>query len=277
MESGLFDTMLQKLRNLFAAQAAPPPPTAIPAGQRVYAIGDIHGRNDLLKKLISAIEADEAIRSPAETLIIFLGDLVDRGEDSAGVIETAMALAARRPVRFLCGNHEEMFLRSFEREEALRHFLRYGGRETLLSYGIPPQVYNTVTLAELHEMLPAVVPQTHRDFMAAMEDRIVIGDFVFVHAGIRPGVPIEEQSPSDLRWIRGEFITDRSARDFAVVHGHTITEDPEVLPLRIGIDTGAFASGRLTAIGLEGSARWLLEAVGPRCAAPEDDDVDHAA
>ncbi len=252
--------MFNKLRNLLGPKAPPAPPTAIPDGQRVYAIGDIHGRNDLLNKLIALIEADDASRGPSDSLIIFLGDLVDRGQDSSGVIETARALAARRPVRFLCGNHEEMFLGSFEREDTLRHFLRHGGRETLLSYDIEPQVYNIVTLTELHEMLPALVPQAHRDFMAAMEDRIVVGDYVFVHAGIRPGVALEDQSPSDLRWIRGEFIDDRTPRDFAVVHGHTITDEPQVLPLRIGIDTGAFASGRLTALGLQGTDRWLIEA-----------------
>lgn len=252
--------MLNKLRSLLGPKAPPPPPTLLPAGQRVYAIGDIHGRNDLLRKIITLIEADESQRGTCDTTIIFLGDLVDRGDDSAGVIETARALAGRRKVRFLAGNHEEMLMGSIEREETLRHFLRHGGRETLLSYGLPQPVYNTATLTEVHEMLPALIPQTHRDFITAMEDRIVMGDYVFVHAGIRPGVPIEEQATSDLRWIRGEFIEDRTPRSFAVVHGHTITDEPQILAHRIGIDTGAFASGRLTAIGLEGSERWLIEA-----------------
>lgn len=252
--------MFNRIRTLFAAKAAPEPVTRVPDGERVYAIGDIHGRLDLFRRMIATIEADDAARTPAKTTVILLGDLVDRGPDSAGVIATAREWAQRRTVRMLAGNHEEMFLGSFEREDTLRHFLRHGGRETLLSYPIDPDEYNRVTLEELRALMPSLVPADDIAFLQAMEDRIRIGDYLFVHAGIRPGVALESQQTSDLRWIRGEFIEDKTPRDFAVVHGHTIFDEPSITPTRIGIDTGAFASGKLTAVGLEGAERWLITA-----------------
>lgn len=254
--------MLKLLRSLLDFRAVPEVSTAVPEGQRVYAIGDIHGRYDLLCQMIARIEADEVGRPPADTTVILLGDLVDRGPDSAGVIATAREWAKRRRVRILAGNHEEMFLGSFERDDTLRHFLRYGGRETLLSYPIEPDVYNRATLEELRAIMNQVVPAEDIEFMKSMEDRIQIGDYVFVHAGVRPGIPLEEQKVSDLRWIRGEFIEGPATRDFAVVHGHTILETPHVSQLRISLDTGAYFSGLLTAIGLEGTARWLISVQG---------------
>ncbi len=254
--------MLKKLRAFFDPQPESELIAAIPAGQRVYAIGDVHGRCDLLCRMIAQIETDDRALPPADTTVILLGDLVDRGPDSRGVIATAREWAKRRRVRLLAGNHEEMFLGSFERDEIMRAFLRHGGRETLLSYPIDEVTYGRATIEELRAIMREVVPAEDIAFMRAMEDRIRIGDYVFVHAGIRPGVPVEEQATSDLRWIRGEFIDDVSPRDFAVVHGHTITDEPEMSATRIGIDTGAFASGKLTAIGLEGTARWLISAVG---------------
>ncbi|EGD59377.1 metallophosphoesterase [Novosphingobium nitrogenifigens DSM 19370] len=255
--------MFKKIKRLFAAPEASLPPTAIPAGQRVYAIGDIHGRLDLFSAMIERIDADDAERGPAETTIILLGDLVDRGADSAGVIAAARRWGARRRVRFLAGNHEEMFLAAFTDESVLRHFLRHGGRETLLSYPIEAEAYQQATLEEVQDLMRERVPADDVAFLSAMEDIIRIGDYVFVHAGLRPGVPLESQKVGDLRWIRGEFIEDTSPRDFAVVHGHTITPEPQITPLRIGIDTGAFASGELTAIGLEGAERWLVTVRDP--------------
>lgn len=250
--------MFSKLRSFFSGRNDQPAPrTAIPAGERVYAVGDIHGRLDLFDAMIERIESDDLARGAAQTTVILLGDLVDRGPDSAGVLRTARAWAGARTVRLLAGNHEEMFLGAFRRDDTLRHFLRHGGRETMLSY-MDYDAYARTTIEELRALMPTVIPQEDIAFMEAMEDRIRIGDYLFVHAGIRPGVAIEEQQVADLRWIRGEFIQDRSMRDFAVVHGHTISDMAEVTPLRIGIDTGAYASGRLTAIGLQGTERWLL-------------------
>lgn len=264
--------MLKKLRSFLESRPAADITTRIPEGQRVYAIGDIHGRRDLLCRMIARIEADEASREPADTTVILLGDLVDRGPDSAGVIATVREWSKRRRVRTLAGNHEEMFLGSFDREETLRHFLRHGGRETLLSYPIDNGTYSRATLPELRELMHRAVPAEDVTFMQSMEDRIRIGDYVFVHAGIRPGVALEDQKMSDLRWIRGEFIEGPETRDFVVVHGHTILETPHVSTLRIGLDTGAFSSGLLTAIGLEASARWLISVQG----LPSADNADAA-
>jgi len=251
------------MRTFFRKLLSPTPhraPTRVPDGRRVYAVGDIHGCADLFGDIISAIEADDDARGAAETTVILLGDLVDRGPDSRGVIDAARDWSRRRAVRILLGNHEEMFLKSLEDEGALRQFIRFGGRETILSYGVTPDEYREMTFEELRASMAAFIPPEDLDFIRGFEDMIVIGDYVFVHAGIRPGVELGSQAPADLRWIREPFLSRVSHDRACVVHGHTITDAPEVLPGRVGIDTGAYASGRLTAIGLEGGERWLLEA-----------------
>ena len=234
----------------------------VPVGVRVYAIGDVHGRNDLLLKLLDQIGSDDTARGAADTQIIFLGDLVDRGDDSAGVIETAMRLrAADTDVRFLLGNHEEVFIQACRQRDlkTLRFFLKIGGDATLQSYPIPRSEYLTMTLEELAERLPSLIPEAHLAFLESFEDQIVIGDYAFVHAGIRPGVALSEQKRSDLRWIREEFTDHRGDLEKVVVFGHTIYPEVEERGSRIGIDTGAYASGVLTAIGLEGDERWYLQ------------------
>jgi serine/threonine protein phosphatase 1 len=251
--------MLKSLRSLFrAAESAPA--AALPQGTRAYALGDIHGRADLFAALIDAVETDDAARDKAETTVILLGDLVDRGPESARVIALARNWQARRAVRILMGNHEEMFLEALEDEEVLRHFLRYGGRETLLSYPIDPEAYTRAELAETRKLALAAIPPEDLAFIRTFEDSVSLGDYLFVHAGIRPGVALEDQRQSDLRWIRETFLTHAESFGPVVVHGHTIFGEPEVRHNRIGIDTGAYTSGRLTALGLEGSARWTIEA-----------------
>ncbi|MBX9797360.1 metallophosphoesterase [Sphingomonas sp.] len=236
------------------------PQPGIPAGQRVYAIGDIHGRRDLLDQLLELIQADDAARGPAQQQLIFLGDLVDRGIDSAAVVERAIEIAGALPeTRFLMGNHEEVFLLALAGDlRALKMFCRIGGRETILSYGLSEDAYNALDYEELLERLPALVPAAHRAFLERFEDLVVIGDYAFVHAGIRPGVPLAEQKVADLRWIREPFLDHRQLHERVIVHGHSISEAAELTPARIGIDTGAYMSGVLTALGLEGSARWLV-------------------
>ncbi len=234
----------------------------VPDGVRVYAIGDIHGRNDLLQALLAQIDADNSARGPADTVIIFLGDLMDRGPDSAGVIETAMAVRdSGRKVRFLMGNHEEVFLRACRKNDpkVTRFFLRIGGEATVLSYPITRMEYITLDMEQLSERLASLVPPEHLDFVESFEDQIVIGDYAFVHAGIRPGVPLSEQKASDLRWIREDFVDQRGDLEKVVVYGHTIYEEIEERGSRIGIDTGAYASGKLTALALEGGERWYLQ------------------
>ncbi|MDT0574628.1 metallophosphoesterase family protein [Croceicoccus sp. F390] len=245
-----------------------PSQLCVPDGQRVYAIGDVHGRLDLFRKMINAIEADNHARSPAEVTVILLGDLIDRGPDSAGVIRLARQWSERRDVRLLLGNHEEMFLGALASPDLLRHFLRIGGRETVESYGLPNAAFD-LPADEICDMLVELVPPSDIAFLEAMEDQIRIGDYLFVHAGIRPGVTPEQQETGDLRWIREPFLSHRQPHGFCVVHGHTISDEVEQVPsadhpYRIGIDTGAYATGRLTAIGLQGSDRWFMETAVPQ-------------
>lgn len=233
----------------------------VPEDRRLYAIGDIHGRLDLLEGLLERVRRDDQTRGGPQGELIFLGDLVDRGPDSAQVIERLMTLRDERPgTRFLLGNHEEVFLAALGGEmKALRLFHRIGGAETIFSYGITPHDYAAAGFDELSRMLAAAVPESHRAFLESFEDLIVEGDYVFVHAGIRPGVSIEEQRPSDLRWIREDFLSSDVPMEKVVVHGHSICDEVVELPHRIGLDTGAYRCGILTAMGFEGHERWILQ------------------
>jgi serine/threonine protein phosphatase 1 len=251
--------MTMVLRKLFARTESEPRSRHIPEGQRVYAIGDIHGRQDCLKILLRKISADDAARPPADTTLVLLGDLVDRGEDSRGVIETAMRLAQHGKAIFLMGNHEETLIRAWEGDKrATGLFHRVGGRETLESYGVTDDEYEACDVGQLTTLIAARVPLAHIAFLRSFVDQWACGDYLFVHAGIRPGVALDEQRPSDLRWIRKEFLDDRRDHGPMVIHGHSITEHVDEHANRIGIDTGAFASSKLTAIGLEGDQRWFL-------------------
>ncbi len=232
---------------------------ALPAGERIYAIGDIHGRVDCLDELLALIAADEAQRGPSQTSLVFLGDLVDRGDHSRAVIERAISVASERPCRFLMGNHEEIFIKAWEGDMAsLRMFHRIGGRETLLSYGVKPYAYDSADFEMLASLLAAHVPADHIAFLRRFEDCYARGDYLFVHAGIRPGTPIAEQDPTEMRWIRDKFLDDARDHGMMVVHGHSIVTEVEERPNRIGIDTGAYASGQLTAVGIEGTTHWFL-------------------
>ncbi len=223
-------------------------------------MGDIHGCLSSFERLLAAIKADDAARAPARTTLILLGDLVDRGPDSRGVVERALHLGFEFPASVLIkGNHEEIMLAAAEGDRSsLQLFNRVGGRETMLSYGVDPRTYDEASLEELAVLIDERVPAAHRLFLDAGRDQVTIGDYLFVHAGIRPSVPLEAQRAADLRWIREPFLSHRAAHAAMVVHGHTITEEPDVRANRIGIDTGAYAGGPLTAIGLEGSERWFL-------------------
>lgn len=253
--------MLRSLRQLFKEKPAPRRLARIPQGERYYVIGDIHGRLDLFDALIDAIEAEEAVLAPRDTTVVLLGDLIDRGPQSAGVIDRSRDWAKTRRVRFIAGNHEEMFLQSFDDKEMLRHFIKHGGRETILSYGIKRKRYNELTIKELQSELEALVPRKHREFLSAFEDLIVAGDYVFVHAGLNPKRSLEEQRQSDLRWIRDRFLKHTEPFSHVVVHGHTIFEGIEATDHRIGIDTGAFRSGRLSALVLEDDRKRTIQAV----------------
>jgi serine/threonine protein phosphatase 1 len=232
----------------------------IPEGQRVYAIGDVHGRFDLLVALIDRIRIDNRCRGEADTHIVMLGDLIDRGPDSAHVIEYLRAQQGGfATFHFLCGNHEEVMLATLATgswpEDT--NWLRFGGYETMMSYGATATLFRERGEALAREMR-ALVPETHIAFLESFADRIVIGDYLFVHAGIRPGIPIDRQSAYDMRWIRSPFLEDERDHGVIVVHGHSVTGEPEMRANRIGIDTGAYRTGTLSALGLEGADRWLI-------------------
>ena len=249
-----------KLAKLFRKKGKAKRRASVPKGERFYVIGDIHGRCDLFDVLIEAIEQDDRKAGEAESTVVLLGDLVDRGPESARVIETARKWGKRRRVRYIAGNHEEMFLESFEDKEMLRHFLKHGGRETVLSYGIKRKRYSELTMKELQVELNDLVPKKHRKFLESMEDMVIAGDYAFVHAGINPKRSLDDQKQSDLRWIRERFLKHRDPFSHVVVHGHTIFEDVECTEHRIGIDTGAFRTGNLTALVLEGDQRRIIQA-----------------
>jgi serine/threonine protein phosphatase 1 len=232
---------------------------------RLYAIGDIHGRRDLLDDVLRQIEAQDAQNNNAPSEIIFLGDLIDRGPESADVVERVVQLrASGRAVSVLLGNHEEIFLRILHGEfNLLPMFIKIGGRETVFSYGITREEYDTLSNEALAERLRVLVPPAHLALLDACDEMVFRGDYVFVHAGIRPGVPLAEQKDDDLRWIRSPFLESNADHGRVVVHGHTVTEEPEMRANRIGIDTGAVYSGRLTVLAIDGARRWLFESKKP--------------
>jgi serine/threonine protein phosphatase 1 len=194
-------------------------------------------------------------------MLVFLGDLIDRGPQSAQVIERLRLYRHERlRVLFLLGNHEEVLLRILQGDtEPIRTWLRFGGAECLKSYGADPRRIARQPDDKALESIRAAIPAQHVEFLNSFLDTCRFGDYLFVHAGIRPGVAIEEQLQSDLRWIREPFLLDDSDHGCIVVHGHTITDEVEERPNRIGIDTGAYRSGILTALAIEGKERWSLD------------------
>lgn len=247
---------------LFRSRSQPAPLFVPDVGsdKRVYAIGDIHGRMDLFDQLLHLIEEDDRARVPLPCHLILLGDLMDRGPQSAAVIERAMALAdASSNVHLIKGNHEEIFVGAARGSPQFAAYCRrIGGIAALESYGLEPGMGAAMTDADMASWMLRHVPRDHVDFLDGFKDSLVLGDYLFVHAGIRPGLPLEEQDAADLRWIRADFLQNRQAHPCMVVHGHSITPDVDEQINRIGIDTGAWKSGRLTAIGLQGTDRWFL-------------------
>jgi serine/threonine protein phosphatase 1 len=229
-------------------------------GARAYAVGDIHGRLDLLNDIIERIEADIESRPQRRNFIIFLGDLIDRGPDSAGVVERLRTYrhADTRTI-FLGGNHEEVMLRLLAGEKKiLSSWLKFGGAECAQSYGLDPDSLRVVEEDAALQLLRAKVPPEHLEFLSGFADTFRFGDYLFVHAGIRPGIALEDQDLHDLRWIRDPFLSDAKEHGFVVVHGHTIVERVEERPNRIAIDTGAYHSNVLTAVAIEDDQRWFL-------------------
>jgi serine/threonine protein phosphatase 1 len=235
--------------------AAPAAAARVPPGRRIYAVGDIHGRADLLKRLIDDLEQDIASGGfEGRPILIFLGDYIDRGFQSKEVISVLLGESLSRfETYFLKGNHEAAMLQFLNDPAIGPRWAEYGGIETLVSYGVqPPRTRtNLDDWARASDELKARLPVEHRQFLANLDLSVRVGDYVFVHAGVRPGTPLDQQTEQDLLWIREEFLDDRHYLGAVVVHGHTPAAQPYRDGRRIGIDTGAYLSGRLTAARFE--------------------------
>lgn len=247
---------LSALRSLFSRKQAS---RSIPGGRRVYAIGDIHGRLDLFDQLIARIDADRAGTRP---LIILLGDYIDRGPGSAEMLERLSSGALPAWADWLClkGNHEQAMLEALAvgGNRMMERWRNFGGRDTMRSYRVPSPLSFGDDMDALRVDLLERVPQRHLDWLRGLPLSHRVGDYLFVHAGIRPGIALDAQDPVDLMWIREEFLTSRVDHGCVVVHGHSIKPAVDERPNRIGIDTGAYKSGRLTALALDGATRRYL-------------------
>lgn len=227
------------------------------AAERIYAIGDIHGRRDLLDRAIAAIERDVAKRGPA-ALTVTVGDYIDRGPDSRGVIDRLAENPFPTPYVALKGNHEDILETFLTDPETGPYWREQGGHQTLKSYGVHVGGISGVSYAEARNALRRVMPAEHVEFLRSLKMSYCRGKYFFCHAGVRPRVPLDRQREEDLLWIRGDFLASGCDFGKVVVHGHTPVEEPQVLPNRIDIDTGAFATGRLTCVALEdGVTRFL--------------------
>jgi len=254
--------MLQRLlRRGKRAHDAPRTFPAAPPGCRIYAVGDIHGRLDLLEQIHQAILEDARSAAQLGKTCVYIGDYVDRGGNSRGVINRLLSvpLPGFRAVHLL-GNHEEMMLRFLDDVSIASIWLANGGDATLDSYGIEWRLHaGTDDMETVRRTLRESLPTPHLKFLRGLSLSHVAGDYLFVHAGIRPGRPVTQQDDQDLLWIRNEFLDSEVDHGKVVVHGHSISPAPDVRANRIGIDTGAFASGKLTCLALEGPNRWFLQ------------------
>ncbi len=229
-------------------------PAAIPHGVRIYAVGDIHGRADLLSLALRGINTDCRRRPADRPITVFIGDYIDRGPDSRAVLDLLLRWREDNEAVFIRGNHERFLPKFLADSRTLDAWRQNGGLETLLSYGLKPTInpdrHEQVRLAD---ELADALPRQHRDFLESLDLCFSCGEYLFVHAGIRPGVPIQEQTEDDLLWIREEFLAHEQPFERFVVHGHTPVKVPDLRSNRINIDTGAFATGCLTCIVIEGS------------------------
>ena len=251
-------------------------PGIAPPGTRLYAVGDLHGQLPLLQDLHAAIRRDLEQDAPDRAVVVYLGDYVDRGSESRGVIEllsSGRGLPEDGVERvYLAGNHEDMMLTALDPAQAgtargaglTMTWLQNGGIDTLASYAVRADTATPFTeLADrIREAMDEAMPASHRAFLDALKPYHQEGGYLFVHAGIRPGVPLEQQSREDLFWIRKDFLDCTEPHPFVVVHGHTPCRHPELLDNRVCLDTGAFATGRLTCGVFEGAERRLLNVNG---------------
>jgi len=232
---------------------------SVPAGRRVYAVGDIHGHSEKLRRVLGKI-LSEAEAWKGKTDIVFVGDYVDRGPDSRGVIDLLLGLPETVTAHFIRGNHEQALLDFLDDPFDYPAWQRFGADETLLSYGVPPPAPSKISdVREARNRFAAALPVHHRQFFASLVPSVTIGDYHFVHAGVRPGVPLARQTDHDLMWIREEFLLSDEKHGKIIVHGHTPYPEPVQRPNRIGVDTGVYITGRLTALCLERDRRRFLQ------------------
>lgn len=225
---------------------------AISSGTRIYAVGDIHGCLAQLDRLTASIVAD-AKTAKATCHLIYLGDYIDRGPESSGVVDRLLAPLPGFQVQYLRGNHDQSLLDFLKDPSIYSMWKQFGAQETLVSYGVmPPRFDNPAAWAQARDALERALPSSHLEFFQSLKLSAEIGPYFFTHAGVRPGIPLAQQVPEDLLWIRDEFLM--SGGDFGriVVHGHTPTPMPVRKRNRIGVDTGCYATGKLTAAVLEG-------------------------
>ena len=230
-----------------------------PDGVRLYAIGDVHGRLDLLAEMHARIAGEIACDRPTDWRVVHLGDYVDRGPDSKGVLDLLVAAHERDP-RFLAlaGNHDIGFLDFLSEPNLDGLFVNYGGRETARSYGADIGFRTPDELRRGWLELDAAVPGRHRAFLRSLPYSVTFGDFFFCHAGIRPGVALERQQAADLIWIRDAFHRHAGLYEKVIVHGHTPADGPEIMPNRVNVDTGAWQTGVLTALVIDGAEKRIL-------------------
>jgi serine/threonine protein phosphatase 1 len=243
------------------ALASPPQKTRprVPEGQRIYAIGDVHGRADLLARLLTRIDVDLRRHPIANPMQVFLGDYIDRGPNSRQVIDLLIAFRRRHKSLFLKGNHELYAVQVCSDPSLLSEWRQMGGMSTLLSYGVTVSGRaDPKADQEAGNAFCQALPKNHRLFIESLALSFTCGDFFFAHAGVRPGIPLRHQHQQDLLWIRDDFLLHEEDFGKVVVHGHTPTTEPEVRSNRINIDTGAYATGRLTCLVLEGDQMTFL-------------------
>jgi serine/threonine protein phosphatase 1 len=233
--------------------ATPTQRARLPDGRRIYAVGDIHGCAVLLADILNRIDNDVAYRPAARVLQVFLGDYIDRGPDSREVIDLLIARQRKGNVVFLKGNHEDCAIRFLSDPETLPQWKNIGGLNTVASYGVTAADYRAAASRRaIADALRSSMPVTHLSFLHKLALSFTCGDFFFAHAGVRPGIALDQQSPDDLLWIRDDFLCHEESFGKVVVHGHTPSHEPVIRPNRINIDTGAYATGRLTCLVLEG-------------------------
>lgn len=225
----------------------------IQADWRLYVIGDVHGRADLLDRLLDRIDRHRLTNPCANHAVVMVGDYIDRGPASREVLDRLVAHVSTQRTVLLKGNHESYLLEFLKNPAILRDWRQYGGLQTLMSYGLKPSLNpDEREQIELARELNRALPKAHRAMLGTLPTKFTAGDFFFVHAGVRPGIRLEDQAEADLLWIRNDFLFCEDDFGKVIVHGHTPVQEIDIRANRINVDTGAYATGRLTCLTIEG-------------------------